>query len=178
MGYQRRSSRRVARPSCLPISDYRLPAVIDVDVLDADILVSAVAEAAKGLHLHRIGPHQSSRGRCERHHRHGHHACVAVCIGVGKRPNIFGAAEIAQAESFRDQALIAIENARLFESDDAGADGIARAADGNVGGARKEPALSTAAPRHPIVRTEMQVADAHGDHIPNTRDSLAFFRLR
>ena len=31
-----------------------------------------------------------------------------------KRPNIFGAAEIAQAESFRDQALIAIANARLF----------------------------------------------------------------
>jgi hypothetical protein len=46
-----------ARPSCLHISDYGLPAVIDMDVLDADILVSAVAEAAKGLHLHRIGPH-------------------------------------------------------------------------------------------------------------------------
>ena len=68
MGYQRRSSRRGARPSCVHIPDYRLPAVIDVDVLDADILVSAVAEAAKGLHLHRIGPQQSSRGRCKRRH--------------------------------------------------------------------------------------------------------------
>jgi hypothetical protein len=62
----RRSGR--ARPSRLHISDYGLPAVIDVDVLDADILVSAVAEAAKGLDLHRIGPHQSSRGSCKRHH--------------------------------------------------------------------------------------------------------------
>jgi hypothetical protein len=61
-----RSSR--ARPSRLHISDYRLPAIIDVDVLDADILVSAVAEAAKGLDLHRIGPQQSSRGRCKRRH--------------------------------------------------------------------------------------------------------------
>jgi hypothetical protein len=55
--------RRVARAGRLHISDYRLPAIIDVDVLDADILVSAVAEAAKGLDLHGIGPHQSSRDR-------------------------------------------------------------------------------------------------------------------
>src|SRR5262249_33612889 len=45
----------------------------------------------------------------------------AECIGllnlVGKRPNMFRAAEIAQAESFRDQALIAIGNARLFEAE-------------------------------------------------------------
>jgi adenylate cyclase len=34
---------------------------------------------------------------------------------VGKRANAFGAADIAQAESFRDQALIAIENTRLFK---------------------------------------------------------------
>ena len=41
--------------------------------------------------------------------------CIGLLTLVGKRPNTFGAAEIAQAESFRDQALIAIENARLFK---------------------------------------------------------------
>jgi GAF domain-containing protein len=40
--------------------------------------------------------------------------CIGLLTLVGKRPNIFGAAEIAQAESFRDQALIAIVNVRLF----------------------------------------------------------------
>jgi class 3 adenylate cyclase len=40
--------------------------------------------------------------------------CIGLLTLVGKRPNIFGPAEIAQAESFRDQALIAIENTRLF----------------------------------------------------------------
>jgi GAF domain-containing protein len=40
--------------------------------------------------------------------------CIGLITLVGKRPNIFGPAEIAQAESFRDQALIAIENTRLF----------------------------------------------------------------
>ncbi len=40
--------------------------------------------------------------------------CIGLLTLVGKRPNSFGAAEIAQAESFRDQALIAIENVRLF----------------------------------------------------------------
>jgi class 3 adenylate cyclase len=40
--------------------------------------------------------------------------CIGLLTIVGKRPNMFGPAEIAQAESFRDQALIAIENARLF----------------------------------------------------------------
>ena len=40
--------------------------------------------------------------------------CIGLFSLVGKRPNIFGAVEIAQAESFRDQALIAIVNARLF----------------------------------------------------------------
>ncbi len=46
VGCQRGSSRRVARPSRLHISDYRLPAIIDVDVLDADTLVSAVTGGA------------------------------------------------------------------------------------------------------------------------------------
>jgi hypothetical protein len=40
--------------------------------------------------------------------------CIGLLALVGKRPNSFGPGEIAQAESFRDQALIAIENARLF----------------------------------------------------------------
>jgi hypothetical protein len=40
--------------------------------------------------------------------------CIGLLTLVGKRPNNFGAVEIAQAESFRDQALIAIENVRLF----------------------------------------------------------------
>ena len=40
--------------------------------------------------------------------------CIGLLTLVGKRANMFGAAQIAQAESFRDQALIAIENARLF----------------------------------------------------------------
>jgi two-component system NtrC family sensor kinase len=40
--------------------------------------------------------------------------CIGLLTLMGKRPNIFGPAEIAQAESFRDQALIAIENTRLF----------------------------------------------------------------
>jgi GAF domain-containing protein len=41
--------------------------------------------------------------------------CVGVLTLTSRRAHAFGAAEIAQAESFRDQALIAIENARLFE---------------------------------------------------------------
>jgi GAF domain-containing protein len=40
--------------------------------------------------------------------------CIGLLTLVGKRPNSFGPSEIAQAESFRDQALIAIENSRLF----------------------------------------------------------------
>jgi hypothetical protein len=68
VGCQRGALRRVARASRLHISDYRLPAIIDVNVLDADILVSAVTEAAKGLDLCGIGPHQPSRGCCERHY--------------------------------------------------------------------------------------------------------------
>jgi adenylate cyclase len=41
-------------------------------------------------------------------------ACIGVLTLVAKRPNGFGPAEIALAESFRDQALIAIENTRLL----------------------------------------------------------------
>jgi two-component system, NtrC family, sensor kinase len=40
--------------------------------------------------------------------------CIALLVFAGRRANIFGPSEIAHAESFRDQALIAIENARLF----------------------------------------------------------------
>ncbi len=40
--------------------------------------------------------------------------CIGLLAVGGKRANIFGPSEIAQAESFRDQALIAMENARLF----------------------------------------------------------------
>ncbi len=40
--------------------------------------------------------------------------CVGVLTLLSRRAHAFGAAEIAQAEAFRDQALIAIENARLF----------------------------------------------------------------
>jgi GAF domain-containing protein len=40
--------------------------------------------------------------------------CLGLLTLAGKRPNIFGSADIGQAESFRDQALIAIENTRLF----------------------------------------------------------------
>ena len=44
--------------------------------------------------------------------------CAGESIGLlvlaGKRTNIFGDREIALAETFRDQALIAIQNARLF----------------------------------------------------------------
>ena len=40
--------------------------------------------------------------------------CIGLLTLVGKRPNSFGPSDVAQAESFRDQALIAIENSRLF----------------------------------------------------------------
>ncbi|MDN4988466.1 GAF domain-containing protein [Bradyrhizobium sp. WYCCWR 13022] len=41
--------------------------------------------------------------------------CVGLLVLAGKRINIFGDREVALAESFRDQALIAIENTRLFK---------------------------------------------------------------
>jgi len=40
--------------------------------------------------------------------------CVGLLALAGKQANMFGESEIALAESFRDQALIAIENTRLF----------------------------------------------------------------
>ena len=40
--------------------------------------------------------------------------CIGLLALVASQPNMFGETEIALAESFRDQALIAIENARLF----------------------------------------------------------------
>jgi two-component system NtrC family sensor kinase len=40
--------------------------------------------------------------------------CIGLLAITGKQANMFGGSEIALAESFRDQALIAIENTRLF----------------------------------------------------------------
>ena len=40
--------------------------------------------------------------------------CIGVLLVGGTQPGIFSEADIALAESFRDQAVIAIENARLF----------------------------------------------------------------
>jgi GAF domain-containing protein len=40
--------------------------------------------------------------------------CIGLLAIIGKRANMFGNSEIALAESFRDQAVIAIENTRLF----------------------------------------------------------------
>jgi two-component system NtrC family sensor kinase len=40
--------------------------------------------------------------------------CFGLLALASKRPRIFGKSEISLAESFRDQAVIAIENARLF----------------------------------------------------------------
>jgi len=41
--------------------------------------------------------------------------CIGLLAMTGKRAGIFGESEIALAESFRDQAVIAIENVSLFE---------------------------------------------------------------
>jgi PAS domain S-box-containing protein len=40
--------------------------------------------------------------------------CIGVLALAGKRSGMFGESDVALAESFRDQALIAIENTRLF----------------------------------------------------------------
>ena len=41
--------------------------------------------------------------------------CIGLLALIGGRPNMFGEKEMALAESFRDQAVIAIENVRLFD---------------------------------------------------------------
>ena len=41
--------------------------------------------------------------------------CIGLLALAGKRANTFGESDIALAESFRDQAVIAIENVRLFD---------------------------------------------------------------
>jgi signal transduction histidine kinase len=41
--------------------------------------------------------------------------CIGLLSVAGARANLFGEKDIALAESFRDQALIAIENVRLFD---------------------------------------------------------------
>ena len=41
--------------------------------------------------------------------------CIGLLVLVGSRPNMFSETGISLAESFRDQAVIAIENARLFD---------------------------------------------------------------
>jgi hypothetical protein len=43
------------------VTNDRLPAITNVDVFDADILVTTVPQATKGLDLHGIGPQQASR---------------------------------------------------------------------------------------------------------------------
>jgi hypothetical protein len=57
---------RRARPSRLHISDDGLPTVVDVDVFDANMLVSTVPEATEGLDLHGISAQQSRRRRSKR----------------------------------------------------------------------------------------------------------------
>jgi len=50
------------------IADYGLPTVIDVDVLDANVLIATVPEATEGLDLHGKSALQSCRRRCKRDH--------------------------------------------------------------------------------------------------------------
>ena len=60
--------------------------------------------------------------------------CIGVLALAGKRAGMFGESEITLAESFRDQALIAIENTRLFNEVKAAhrrSERIAAAADGD-----------------------------------------------
>jgi hypothetical protein len=52
----------------LHISDDGLPTVINVDVLDANMLVATMAETTECLDLHRISSQQSRRHRCKCDH--------------------------------------------------------------------------------------------------------------
>ena len=59
--------------------------------------------------------------------------CIGLLVLAGKQAGMFGESEIALAESFRDQALIAIENVRLF-NETAGGTGAADCDGGNPEG--------------------------------------------
>jgi GAF domain-containing protein len=52
--------------------------------------------------------------------------CIGLLALGGKRANIFGENEITLAESSRDQAVIAIENTRLFNEVKARTEGSGR----------------------------------------------------
>ena len=57
-----------ARLSRIHITDNGLPAITDVDVLDADILLAAAAKPSKNLDLGCIGPQQPRRSGSKRRH--------------------------------------------------------------------------------------------------------------
>ena len=73
VGCQRGALCRVARARRLHISDYRLPAIIDVNVLDADILVSALQFDQRALDR-RCAPGRARRRRLCRSSGHGRKA--------------------------------------------------------------------------------------------------------
>ena len=50
------------------VSDDRLSPLIDVDMFDPDVLITAVTQAAKGLNVPRVRPQETRRSRCKRSH--------------------------------------------------------------------------------------------------------------